>query len=109
MLQADEPEDYVMATGETHSVREFCELAFARVGLPISWQGEGVDEVGRSPDGRALIHFDPRYFRPAEVDYLLGDPSGAETILGWKPETDFASLVKMMVDADLRALQNEPL
>jgi GDPmannose 4,6-dehydratase len=109
MLQADEPDDYVVATGETHSVREFCELAFARVGLPIAWEGEGVDEVGRGPDGRALIHVDSRYFRPAEVDYLLGDPSKADRDLGWEPETTFEGLVHMMVDADIRALHNEPL
>ena len=72
MLQAEKPDDYVIATGETHSVREFCEVAFAHIGLPIKWEGEGVNERGVGPDGRMLIEIDPRYFRPAEVDLLLG-------------------------------------
>jgi GDPmannose 4,6-dehydratase len=101
MLQADEPDDYVVATGDTHSVREFCEAAFERVGLPLTWEGEGVDEVGRGPDGQTLVQVEPRYFRPAEVEYLLGDPSKARDELGWTPETDFNALVEMMVDADL--------
>lgn len=100
MLQADEPEDYVIATGETHSVRDFCELAFDRVGLPLTWQGEGLDEQGLGPKGQCLVRVDERYFRPAEVDYLLGDASKAHNRLGWKPKTDFTSLVTMMVDAD---------
>ncbi len=104
MLQTDEPDDYVVATGETHSVREFCELAFERVGLPLTWQGEGLDEVGLGPDGQRLVGVDARYFRPAEVDYLLGDPSKAGDRLGWRPETDFKALVDMMVDADLESL-----
>jgi GDPmannose 4,6-dehydratase len=101
MLQTDEPDDYVVATGDTHSVREFCEVAFDRVGLPLTWHGEGLDEEGRGPDGRSLVCVDPRYFRPAEVEYLLGDPSKAKNELGWTPETDFNGLVEMMVDADL--------
>jgi GDPmannose 4,6-dehydratase len=101
MLQADEPEDYVIATGETHSVREFCELAFERVGLPLSWRGEGLEEQGMGPDGQCLVRVDPRYFRPSEVDLLLGDASKARRDLGWEPETRFRSLVDMMVDADL--------
>jgi GDPmannose 4,6-dehydratase len=101
MLQTDEPDDYVVATGDTHSVREFCEVAFDRVGLPLTWHGEGLDEEGRGPDGQSLVRVDPRYFRPAEVEYLLGDPSKAKNELGWTPETDFNGLVEMMVDADL--------
>jgi GDPmannose 4,6-dehydratase len=104
MLQADEPEDYVIATGETHSVREFCELAFDRVGLPLTWQGEGLEERGLGPDGQHLVAINERYFRPAEVDYLLGDASKARDRLGWDPDTRFNTLVEMMVDADLRAL-----
>jgi GDPmannose 4,6-dehydratase len=101
MLQADEPDDFVVATGETHSVREFCELAFDRVGLPLSWQGKGLEEKGLGPDGKCLVGIDPRYFRPSEVDFLLGDASKAQKQLGWEPGTRFRSLVDMMVDADL--------
>ena len=104
MLQADEPDDYVVATGDTHSVREFCEVAFDRVGLPLNWEGEGLDEVGLGPDGQSLVRVEPRYFRPAEVEYLLGDPSKARDDLGWTPETDFKALVDMMVDADLESV-----
>jgi len=104
MLQADEPDDFVIATGETHSVREFCELAFERIGLPLSWEGEGLEEQGLGPDGQCLVRVEPRYFRPAEVDFLLGDPSKARDQLGWRPETDFKALVNMMVDADLEDL-----
>jgi GDPmannose 4,6-dehydratase len=104
MLQADEPDDFVIATGETHSVREFCELAFQRIGLPLSWEDEGLEEQGLGPDGQCLVRVEPRYFRPAEVDFLLGDPSKARDELGWRPETDFKALVNMMVDADLENL-----
>ena len=104
MLQADEPDDFVIATGETHSVREFCELAFAHLGLPLIWSGEGLEENAAGPDGRTLVRVDPRYFRPAEVDFLLGDASRARTQLGWEPKTGFLGLVKMMVDADVEAV-----
>ncbi len=104
MLQAEMPDDYVVATGETHSVREFCELAFARLGLPLTWMGEGADEVGVGPDGNTLVAVDERYFRPAEVDCLLGDASKARDELGWQPGTRFAELVEMMVEADLAAV-----
>ena len=104
MLQADVPEDYVIATGETHSVREFCELAFGHVGLPITWEGEGVKEVGIGPDQQILIRVDPRYFRPAEVDLLLGDYSKAKDELGWEPNVKFEQLVEKMVDADMESL-----
>jgi GDPmannose 4,6-dehydratase len=100
MLQADTPDDYVIATGETHSVREFCEIAFAHSGMPLHWEGEGDAERGLGPDGRVLIEVDPRYYRPAEVDLLLGDAGKAARELGWKPQVSFEALVKMMVEAD---------
>ncbi|MCA9089461.1 MAG: GDP-mannose 4,6-dehydratase [Planctomycetaceae bacterium] len=103
MLQVETPDDFVIATGETHSVREFCELAFAAVDMPLTWQGTGVDEVGIAPDGRTVIRVDPRYFRPAEVDLLLGDPSKARRELGWEPKVSFTQLVEMMVASDLAA------
>lgn len=108
MLQADVPDDYVIATGETHSVREFCELAFAEADLPIHWEGAGVDEVGLGPDGHILIRVDPRYFRPAEVDLLLGDPSKAYRELGWKPKVGFNDLVNRMVMHDLFEARERP-
>jgi len=101
MMQADEPDDYVVATNETHTVREFCELAFAHAGMPITWKGEGEKEQALGPDGRVLIRIDPRYFRPSEVDLLLGDPARAKKKLGWEPRVKFEELVRMMVDADL--------
>jgi GDPmannose 4,6-dehydratase len=107
MLQADEPDDYVIATGETHSVREFCELAFSHAGLPLSWRGKGSEEQGLDRDGRVLIEIDPRYFRPAEVDLLLGDSSKAKKKIGWKPRMDFSTLVCKMTDADDALAKNE--
>jgi GDPmannose 4,6-dehydratase len=108
MLQADEPDDFVIATGETHSVREFAELVFGRLGMPLSWQGEGVHEKGiDQASGRVVIEIDPRYFRPAEVDLLLGDADKARRVLGWQPGTSFSSLVEMMTDADLDLAQRE--
>jgi GDPmannose 4,6-dehydratase len=101
MLQADRPDDYVIATGETHSVREFCELAFAEANLPLHWDGEGPDEVGIGPDGQVLVRVDPHYFRPAEVDLLLGDASKANRELDWRPKVGFKELVNMMVVYDL--------
>ncbi len=106
MLQADEPQDFVVATGETHTVREFCELAFAHVGMPIKWEGEGVDERGIGPDGKVLIRVDPKYFRPAEVELLLGDATKAKTVLDWEPEVTFRQLVEMMVDSDMEEFKN---
>ena len=102
MLQVDEPEDYVVATGHTHSVREFCEAAFAQVDLPLRWEGENVDEKGYAGDGRLLVEIDPGYFRPAEVDLLLGDATKAREKLGWEPKVDFAGLVRLMVEHDLK-------
>ena len=101
MMQADEPDDYVIATGETHSVREFCELAFELAGMPIAWRGKGVEEVGVDAQGIVRVRIDPRYFRPAEVDALEGDASYARKKLGWKPTVSFTELVRMMVEADL--------
>ena len=108
MMQQPEPDDYVLATGETHSVREFVELAFKEVGRNIVWEGTGVDEVGRdSRSGDALIKIDPRYFRPTEVDLLLGDPTKARTRLGWSHKIGFRELVTEMVASDLKAIDRE--
>jgi len=102
ILQQEEPDDYVLATGETHSVRDFVERAFACVDRQIAWRGKGVDEVGIDRrSGRQLVRVDPRYFRPTEVDLLQGDPSRARERLGWRHQTSFADLVKEMVAADL--------
>ncbi len=101
MLQADEADDYVVATGETHSVREFCQLAFEAAGMKIIWRGKGPAEKGVGDDGRVLVEVDPGYFRPTEVEHLLGDPSKARTKLGWKPKVGFESLVKLMVESDV--------
>ncbi|WP_183732990.1 MULTISPECIES: GDP-mannose 4,6-dehydratase [unclassified Rhizobium] len=105
MLQQDEPEDYVLATGETHSVRSFVEKAFVRVGMPIDWRGEGVEEKGYDTiSGRCVVEIDPAYFRPTEVDLLLGDPTKAHTKLGWKHETSLDQLVSEMVREDLKVM-----
>jgi len=102
MTQQSEPDDYVIATGETHSVREFVELAFAATGKSVAWRGRGVDEVGvDARSGARLVVVDPRFFRPAEVDLLLGDPTKANQRLDWRPRTKFPDLVKEMVEADL--------
>lgn len=108
IVQQDTPDDYVLATGETHAVREFVELAFAEIGREIEWRGEGVDEVGiDKASGAELVAIDPRYFRPTEVDLLLGDPSKAKSVLGWEHSTPFAQLVKEMVKADLELLRKD--
>ena len=108
MMQQDQPDDYVLATGEMHSVREFIEKAFAEVGRQIAWSGEGVDEVGKdAKTGDVLVQVDPRYFRPTEVEQLLGDPRKAQGKLGWKHETGFEALVKEMVAADLKFIAQE--
>jgi GDPmannose 4,6-dehydratase len=108
MLQQERPGDYVIATGETHTVRELCELAFARAGLPLEWRGEGEGEHGvETATGRTLVEIDPRYFRPAEVDFLQGDASKARRELGWAPATTFRELVELMVDADLEHAAQE--
>jgi GDPmannose 4,6-dehydratase len=106
MLQHDNPEDYVIATGETHTVREFVETAFKHVDVEIEWQGEGVDETGIDKDtGKVLVEVDPKYFRPTEVDLLIGDPSKAKEELGWEPEVKFKELVQLMVQSDLEAIE----
>lgn len=103
MLQQEEPDDYVLATNETHTVREFVELAFAEVGVEIEWKGEGVDEKGYDKNtGKLLVDVNPRYFRPAEVELLWGDATKAETKLGWKRKVDFKELVSMMVREDMK-------
>jgi len=102
MLQQDEPGDYVLATGETHTIREFCELAFKEAGMELEWQGTGVDEIGVDKvSGKTLVRVNPEFFRPAEVDILLGNPTKAETVLGWQRKVDFPGLVKLMVEHDL--------
>lgn len=104
MLQHDTPEDFVIATGEYHSVREFCTLAFQEAGIALRWEGKGVDEQGiDTKTGKVLVKVDPKYFRPAEVEELLGNPAKAKTILGWNPtQTSFQELVKIMVAHDMR-------
>ena len=108
MLQQPEPSDYVIATGETHSVRELCERAFARIGVTLEWRGAGTGEQGvDAKDGRVLVEIDPRYFRPTEVDVLLGDATRAKQALGWEPKVSFGELIDLMVDADLALAANE--
>jgi GDPmannose 4,6-dehydratase len=108
ILQRDTPDDYVLATGEMHSVREFIELAFSKVDRRIEWEGEGTDEVGRDANnGDVLVKIDPRYFRPTEVDLLLGDPSKAQRILGWKHTVTFPELVSEMMKSDLEVIAKE--
>ncbi len=103
IMQQPEPDDYVIATGEYHTVREFCTLAFRRAGINLEWRGEGIDEQGVDTEtGRVLVEVDPKYFRPAEVEQLLGDPTKARERLGWDPrKTSFEALVNLMVDHDL--------
>ena len=106
MLQQDEPEDFVIATGESHSVREFVELACKEAGIEISWRGKGLDEVGyNEATEKVVVRIDPRYFRPAEVDCLLGDPSKAKEKLGWETKISFEELVKEMMRSDLEQVK----
>ena len=108
ILQADKPNDYVLATGVTTSIRDFCKMTFSELGYDIEWQGEGVNEKGiDKATGKVLIEVDPRYFRPAEVDLLLGDSSKARRELGWKPNYDLKALVKEMVASDLELAKKE--
>jgi len=111
MLQADKPDDFVLATNETHTVRSFVELAFKEVGMIITWQGAHgtVDEVGVNQEGKIVVRIDPRYFRPTEVDLLLGDSSKAEKLLGWKAKTPLTQLVKEMVEGDLKQCEEKNL
>ena len=108
MLQHETPEDFVIATGEQHSVREFTERAFQEVGITLRWEGEGVDEKGiDTATGRVLVEVDAKYFRPAEVETLLGDPTKAKTLLGWNPrKTSFEELVRLMVRHDVAYVQS---
>jgi GDPmannose 4,6-dehydratase len=109
ILQQPQPDDFVLATGESHSVREFIELAFAHVGRKLSWRGRSDEEIGfDDATGRDLVKVDKRYFRPSEVDALLGDASKAQRQLGWRPETSFVDLVAEMVRHDLEIIAAEP-
>jgi GDPmannose 4,6-dehydratase len=107
MLNAEEPDDFVIATGETTTVRRFCEMCFAEVGLPLRWSGQGVEEVGYGPNGQAVVRVDPRYFRPAEVDLLCGDAGKARRALGWVSKTPVSELSQMMVHHDVRLARRE--
>jgi GDPmannose 4,6-dehydratase len=108
MLQRDVPDDYVIATGKSHTVREFCDRAFARAGWTLEWRGDGTEEKGVDRrTGRVLVEIDPAYLRPTEVDHLLGDFSRARERLGWTPTVDFDGLVALMTDADLQLAARE--
>ena len=111
MVQRDVPDDYVLATGECHSVREFVEVSFEHVGVKIKWVGEAgtADEVGvdASDESRVLVKIDPKYYRPTEVDLLVGDAAKARRDLGWKPKITFKALATEMVDADMAELESE--
>jgi GDPmannose 4,6-dehydratase len=110
MLQQQQPEDYVIATGEQHSVREFLEIAAREVDIAVRWEGSGVDEKGYdAATGKCIVAIDPRYFRPAEVETLLGDASKAKRNLGWSPRTTFAELVTEMMQEDLKSAQRDEL
>ena len=110
ILQQDEPDDFVIATGEYHSVREFTTLAFRRAGIELEWQGEGVDEKGiDKATGKVLVEVDPKYFRPCEVEQLLGNPTKAKEKLGWNPrKTSFEELINIMVDNDIKKVKENP-
>ncbi|HVR39333.1 MAG TPA: GDP-mannose 4,6-dehydratase, partial [Thermoanaerobaculia bacterium] len=108
MLQQDEPDDFVIAMGETHTVREFCALSFARAGIDVEWRGSGLDEKGIDrASGNVIVEIDPRYLRPTEVDLLLGDASKAKEKLGWTAQTSFAELIELMTDHDLELAADE--
>jgi GDPmannose 4,6-dehydratase len=109
MLQQDEPEDFVIATGVQYSVRNFVDCAAKVLGIHIKWEGEGVDEKGYDSSGKCIVKVDPRYFRPTEVETLLGDPSKAKDKLGWEPKTTFEELVSEMVQDDLKTAQRDEL
>lgn len=109
MLQQDTPEDFVIATGVQYSVRDFVDAAAKELGIPMRWEGEGVDEKGYDANGKCIVAVDPRYFRPTEVETLLGDPSKAKTRLGWVPRTSFEELVAEMVREDLKSAERDEL
>jgi GDPmannose 4,6-dehydratase len=109
-MQQEQPEDFVIASGEQHSVREFVQIAGSELGMRIEWLGKGVDEQGIDANtGGVVVKVDSRYFRPTEVDTLLGDPSKARQKLGWRVETSFSDLVKEMVEADLQSARRDAL
>ena len=111
ILQQDEPDDYVIATGVQHSVREFCTLAFKHVGMELRWEGAGIDEKGIDvKTGKVLVEVDPDFFRPTDVVNLLGDPTKARTKLGWNPtKTSFEELVRLMVENDMKYVRRESM
>lgn len=110
MLQQDEPDDYVIATGETHSIREMVELAYKELGIHIEWQGTGVDEYGIDQEtGKTIVKIDPKYFRPIEVDELIGNSEKAIKILKWKPKTSFQELIKIMIAEDFKIVLQEAI
>jgi GDPmannose 4,6-dehydratase len=110
MLQQETPDDYVIATGEQHSVREFVEVCAAELGMTIQWQGKGIEEKGINPaNGKTIVAVDPRYFRPTEVETLLGEPSKAKQNLGWEPKISFEDLVKEMTRSDLEEAKRDEL
>jgi len=106
MLQQDKPGDYIIGSGENHSVREFVEESFKIAGMDIIWEGEGLNEVGKC-NGKVVVRVNPKFFRPAEVNQLLSDPTKAKNVLGWKPKTTFKELVKMMVESDIELLSSQ--
>ena len=106
ILQADKPDDYVLATNETRTVREFVEESFKVLGEKILWNGEGIDEYGiLESNGKKVVEINPRYFRPTEVDLLIGNPEKAKKNLGWEPKTKFSRLVKIMVESDYKKIK----
>ena len=109
MLQQDEPDDFVIATGEQYSVRDFVNAAAKELGMPVRWEGSGLDEKGYDDTGKCIVSVDPRYFRPTEVETLLGDPSKAKKVLGWVPEISFKELVSEMVREDLKTAEKDEL
>jgi GDPmannose 4,6-dehydratase len=109
MLQQESPEDYVIATGVQYSVRQFVDAAAEELGLQIAWSGDGVGETGTDQHGRVIVRVDPRYFRPTEVETLLGDPTKAKENLGWVPRTNFQELVTEMVREDLKSAERDEL
>ena len=107
MLQQDEPDDYVLSTGSTHTVREFVELTFKELEIDLEWRGKGDDEVGiDTKTGKTLVSVDTNYFRPTEVDVLIGDSSKAKTQLGWEPKTTLKEMVELMVRSDLEKIKS---
>jgi GDPmannose 4,6-dehydratase len=108
MLQQDAPDDYVIATGVTNTVRDFISLAFKEAGITLEWHGRGIEEKGiDTASKKTLVEIDPRYFRPAEVEVLIGDPSKAKAKLGWEPKVQLPELIKMMVASDIRLAERE--